>query len=805
LQFEELCQALLKADLGLGVEAWGGSGDYGKDAYFDGPLEFPTRGAPSEGPFVFQVKFVSHANAAGARPRAALMKAVRAENKRIAHRLAEGRWSPVRHYVLLTNVPLTVSLRRAVRDEVHKKLPDVRVDLLGFRDLGAMLDNAPEIRMSFPQILGLRDLQALLRDQGLAGVLNRSRFSMDLAVSKARVFVRTEAFRRARFALDRHHFVVLTGAPEVGKTTIARMLALGALTDGWGVYECRRPGDVFDARIDDARQIFIADDAFCSTEFRPDQAQEWGDEMERILHALDGRHLLIWTSRPAILSAALDRMHLQGDADIFPEASAVQVDVSELNDRDRALIVYRHARAADLPAGTRELVKRAARSIVGHPHFTPQRIALLMRDGMREVLAAPLEHQSEVLQVEIERRIGEPTKQMRQSLEALPAEHREVLLAMLDAGLGEVAVAELETAYERLGGQSALRSLLDDLSGHFLRVFFRPGTTEPAADWLHPSWRDLMIERLASKAADRRDFLRLCGVDGLFLALSVEGGAVGQRNFPLLPGVEELAIVREQIPRIVFGQPEQTGRVVNLAHDLALERRAGASGRAETLVEPMLLSCRDRWDDSGTSLNTLTLKAWWDTSTLVFPLAASPRLDRTWSANDIRGQIDADMQLFDSSQSALTLGYWLSLVSLIERNEPRFLRQAGFPESHNEIWETVITAAGYELESEWLVDDVEEYDHWADNLNDAADILEVCLALNPALATRAADVIQSLRDASLDKARIADEKREAQEERAQELAWEIDEDEFPVDPVERYEEAPPSERPLAVDTIMEDL
>jgi hypothetical protein len=52
------------------------------------------------------------------------------------------------------------------------------------------------------------------------------------------------------------------------------------MTDGWEIYECRRPEDVFDAHLDGARQIFVADDAFGSTEFRPDQAQEWGDEMD---------------------------------------------------------------------------------------------------------------------------------------------------------------------------------------------------------------------------------------------------------------------------------------------------------------------------------------------------------------------------------------------------------------------------------------------------------------------------------------------------------------------------------------------
>src|SRR4051812_23879262 len=63
--FERLVQALLKASLGLGVEAWGGSGDHGRDAYCADPLRFPSRHETSDGPFLFQAKFVQHANATG--------------------------------------------------------------------------------------------------------------------------------------------------------------------------------------------------------------------------------------------------------------------------------------------------------------------------------------------------------------------------------------------------------------------------------------------------------------------------------------------------------------------------------------------------------------------------------------------------------------------------------------------------------------------------------------------------------------------------------------------------------------------
>ena len=78
-QFETLIQSLLKAELNMAIEAWGGHSDWGRDAYAVTELPFPIRKKNSAGPFVFQAKFVEAANAKGAKPQKALLGAVKAE------------------------------------------------------------------------------------------------------------------------------------------------------------------------------------------------------------------------------------------------------------------------------------------------------------------------------------------------------------------------------------------------------------------------------------------------------------------------------------------------------------------------------------------------------------------------------------------------------------------------------------------------------------------------------------------------------------------------------------------------------
>jgi tetratricopeptide (TPR) repeat protein len=157
-EFEKLCQALLKAELGVGIEAWGGSGDWGNDAYCQAPLRYPGSDL-QQGPFQFQVKFVEGANAAGAKPRAPLVAAVKKECQRIKKR---NRPTP-RVYSLLTNVPLSLDLRRAVEDILREALPGCVVVVHGGHDICSWLHKHPAVVRMFPQLLSHRDLTEVVR------------------------------------------------------------------------------------------------------------------------------------------------------------------------------------------------------------------------------------------------------------------------------------------------------------------------------------------------------------------------------------------------------------------------------------------------------------------------------------------------------------------------------------------------------------------------------------------------------------------------------------------------------------------
>lgn len=471
-QFERLCQTLLRAAHGAALEAWGGTKDGGKDAYCPKRLNYPDPNTTADGPFLFQAKFVANANATGSNPGPALLKAVKAESQRIVERIDQALWCQPRFYTLMTNVPLSEGLRDNVEKLLGSVMPNVEILQVGAADLAAMLDREPQVRLSYPQVLGLRDLEALLKQAAAADVINRSTLTLQSAARLAQAFVPTKAYIDTINLLSAGGFAVLTGPPEMGKTATARIIALARYTAGWEAYECRHPDDLFKVYRKDTRQIFIADDAFGSTEYRPDIAEEWAAVLDRIIDSADYRHWTIWTSRPAPLKEGLRQLHLQGSAKSFPKPAEVQVDASRLSIPEKAQMLYRHARSANLPKEATAFIRSRAAFIVHSHHFTPLRIERFVSEDVPRIMAAPPAQRSGLIAEAVETGMQTPTQAMRTSYEALDEELQAVLIGMLNHPGKDVALDVLGAEAERFLGKPLSRSITTAtnlLDEHFIR------------------------------------------------------------------------------------------------------------------------------------------------------------------------------------------------------------------------------------------------------------------------------------------------------------------------------------------------
>jgi hypothetical protein len=655
LQFERLCALVLAAEAGLADLTWQGRADRGRVAMVDCDVVLSGARTGLQGPVAVVVAWV--------RPGFWV-------SERLIQLVAGVSAVPAELGVWFERVLVLTNLDAGLADrELGERFKEVKqFAVLGAGELGESLDRHPELRAAMPSVLGLRDLSALIAPDARASSTLDIRSAQELA----RVFWPTRAYERARTVLRRHRFVVLTGPPEMGKTAIARMLALAQLTDGWDAHECTAPDQVWKVFDRDRRQVFVADDAFGSTEYRADAAELWARELGRILQVLDDRHWLIWTSRPAPLKAGLRRVQRERGSEHFPAPGEVLVDASELDLAEKTLILFRHAKNHDAGDTARNLVRSAGLSIVEHPHFTPERIRRLVDERLDELGGAA--HADVSVLAIVEDELARPTQAMRTSFRALEDEHRELLTALLDAPAGLIDERELTATVRRhhSGGlRRAPGELIDRLTDHFLRV------TPLGIGWVHPSWRDLVIGELRDDAAARRRFLATCGIYGLMLALSQQGGAAGERSLPLLIDDADWDALGDRVAGLLRELDDHDlGRLL-LALGDTLNGALGPAEHAELqcFAQYVLGAASRGWHKKMRPLPVFLLEAWYSASALVPEPLEPPPIRVTWhELRPTRSLLFGDL----GASELHALDDWLALAQVLAAHDADRLREVGF-------------------------------------------------------------------------------------------------------------------------------
>jgi hypothetical protein len=598
-QFELVCHELLAAE-GIEALSWAGRADELRTAVTDSlPRSFGLRG-----PVLVAIAWVRR------RPGQAF------GDNEIGYRLS--RTSSAFGFtsvLVLTNDASVTPDGILRRSPISLDLDPGGLHVVGPEWIESLLARYPAVPRLVPSLLGVRDLDGTAGQECAA----RSSWDLDAGRELARVFVPTRAYRGALEVLERHHFAVLSGPPEMGKTAIARILGLALQVEGWEVHECIRPEQIWRAFDRSREQLFIADDAFGSTEYRPDAAERWSLDLPRILQAVDARHKLVWTSRPAPLKAGLARINREHGVERFPRPAEVNIDAATLDVEEKATMLLRHAKAEGLESRAAAIVWMHSGAIVRHAHFTPERIRRFVATRLRELAQEP---RSSLVLPAIAREIAEPTRAMADSFAALEPEHRALLVALVDSPPGPVSTQDLASATRRhapSGLPCPVNQLVDRLSDHFVRVVPPDSVT-----WVHPSWRDLVIEETIHDAGARARFLESCSLEGALLALSRGGGETGERRRPFLVTDGDWDRLSQRLYELAFDLADpDVGRLLTALEDGLTSAQASEAAEMTALAETVLRAVAAAWS-SGRSFASPAMLVQFNG---VWSLLGQPELD----------------------------------------------------------------------------------------------------------------------------------------------------------------------------------
>lgn len=735
-QFEQLIQSVLKAQFGFAIESWGGRGDWGVDAYFEGSLKYPDREI-HEGLFIFQMKFVENANSSGAKPEQALLKAVKSEIYKLKNHPDYSWLEKVDHYVLVTNAPVSPAFRDEIKIAFNKLFSGVQVHCHGGIDVCDWLDNNPQIRRSFPQLLSLRELDSILNETVNRHILTRSLSAIEEAKEIVPIFMPTEAYRKVWDTLKKHKFVVIDGPPEVGKTAIALIIALVQVLDKWEAIYCKGPEDVLQIYKPKTKQLFITDDAFGRTEYDPERGKLWERELHHLLRGLDNNHWLILTSRKHILERAYKDMDLQDKAKDFPKPGEVVVDATELSMKEKALILYRHAKAENLLDSAKEIVRRHAKSIIYNPNFTPERIRRFVKEELPDINKKRSERclNKKILANKISNAINNPTDRMIKTHDSLPLSHKWLLASFLAIDESSMwrfnGFKKLKEIYEQYRSHSPEENLLgfNDVVDELTEAFIKKISIgdKVIVEWIHPSYRDLVIEKVSNDTKMSKRLLEFGSIDIIKLAISDTGGQEGERRLPLLTSNEQWEIFRERCLELV-DEITNDDSIISLlvtlrSSYLNSSEKSTERDKISQISKEILERLNNKWNANEKELTPQILDAYFRLSLIVTPLPSSPNVKCSWDSTFKK--FKKGIKLSKNSAFDIDLfSPWIELLYIIKNNEPRFLKQVSFTEQYREIIKGFIELTKNELNFEGMNDSVEEVRAFAEKFSKTAEILE---------------------------------------------------------------------------------
>jgi hypothetical protein len=334
--FEELTRDLLQSEGGLPLEAFKTGRDQGIDL---------RHVSPDGGSTIIQCK---HFAASGY---AKLLSVLRSSEVGKVRLLAPKR------YILVTSVELSPKNKESIQ-ELFEPFIITPQDIVGANDVEGLLQRHPDVvRSNFKLWLsGTEVLERVLHN----AEISQTEFEVERVMRKLPIFVQNAAFPRAQGILDTMNVLVISGAPGIGKTTLAEVLLYSYLEQGYEPVvlqtDVREGKTLFNSK---RRQVFYFDD-FLGQTFLGEHRFPGGLNADAAL--VDFAEMVKATGHSRFILTA--REHLLQNARIGSERlrhsalldNRCLLELADYSKGQRARILYNHLYFSDLAREYKEQI-----------------------------------------------------------------------------------------------------------------------------------------------------------------------------------------------------------------------------------------------------------------------------------------------------------------------------------------------------------------------------------------------------------------------------------------------------------------
>lgn len=349
------------------------------------------------------------------------------------------RLNPERYYVS-TSVGLTPANKEEIKQLFTPYIIDV-ADIFGNDDLNNLLGRHCDVEKQYYK-LWLTSTNVLNNIIHKAPVL-WSDFELEDIKANISTYVMNDSFYSAKKILSHHNYVIISGIPGIGKTTLARMLIYDYLANGFEEF-INISGDIDTAAKlykHDKKQVFFFDDFLGASVFE-DGGTGFAQKLLTFIRQIktNKSKAFILTTREYILAEA--RTHYEKMRTENIEMAKCILDVGAYTRTVKAKILYNHIANAQLPQEyiAQFLKNQNYNLIINHHNYNPRIIETYIDKGLWE-LTDPANFMSRFKNL-----LSNPFLVWEIAFEKLPNECKYALLLLVT--MGElVTLEDWEMAY----------------------------------------------------------------------------------------------------------------------------------------------------------------------------------------------------------------------------------------------------------------------------------------------------------------------------------------------------------------------
>ncbi|MDO6736252.1 restriction endonuclease [Wenyingzhuangia sp. 2_MG-2023] len=277
-------------------------------------------------------------------------------------------------YIFVTSLELSFENKRIIKNIFSPYIKNIS-DIYGKDDLNDILRKNKHIEENHFK-LWLSSAVAIQKIQQYKFIGRKNEFQENQIKQKLRLFVITREHYKAINILNENNFLIITGEPGVGKTTLSEILIYRYLSKKYQltvIYDDIREIEL-ELKDDESKQIFYFDDFLGHTQAEIQKSKSAETYLLKIISRIENskNKLLILNTRKFILNSFLDES--ERFKNFNPLRAEAKIELHTYSYGAKRRMLDNHINEFELSSQKKEVLKTLAHLICTHSNFSPRHL-----------------------------------------------------------------------------------------------------------------------------------------------------------------------------------------------------------------------------------------------------------------------------------------------------------------------------------------------------------------------------------------------------------------------------------------------